>query len=493
MRRLAHAASVACVSIVALACAPPPGSEELDLAAVVEAAVDRYRVPSASVSRIVAGEVAWTRHFGESVSGEAVYQVASLSKPVTALGVLLLAEEGRIDLDRSVFDYISQWKLPQGEWDSRAVTVRRLLGHSSGLNIHGYPGFPPGEELPDLIASLGGVTAGAGAVRLLDDPGSSIRYSSGGFTVLQLLIEEVTGEAFEDWIRRRILTPADMVGSDFVPVEESRVLSRPGVEVLEGHGWWGSVLPRYGFRARAASGLYSTSGDLARFLTVLWDPGRLGRPADLVEVVSKPAEGGRARFGLGFAIDSLGPRKILLHTGANRGWRSLMAVEPESRDGLVVLTNSDRGLALTTDALCWWGESISGFESASCWADRKSRGTVLLVAGLLALVIAWEGIGIVFRLRAERRFGRRPERYPWLRWARLGFSLAALGLWWLFWYSDTIVVRRDGIENFVPVATVPPTFSWLSLVVTAWCLLGIVRFFLTRPQLEGPVPNRSRA
>lgn len=473
---------VVCALVVS---APGLASQEVsrqELEARIEAGMKRYGVESASVALIASGELAWSSDFG-SGPRDSAYQIASLSKPVTALGILRLAEEGRLDLDRPVFEYLKRWSLPEGEWDAFGITARRLLGHSSGLGIHGYPGFDPGDPLPDLVGSLDGDTAGAGAVRLLNSPGSLVRYSSGGYTVLQLLIEELTGESFEDWIRRSILDPAGMLSSDF-----DDAALRLG-EPRQGHRWSGGELPRYRFRSRAASGLYSTAPDMARFLTVLWEPQRVGLSEDLVEVVSRPAEGGRARFGLGFALDSLGPRRILMHTGANRGWRSVMAVEPDSGDGIVLLTDSDRGLPLTTDVLCWWGEAISGFESASCWADRKSRGTVLLVAALVSLVIGWEVLGLVFRRRAERRFGRRPERYKWLRWARLIFSLVALIGWWVFWYSDTIIVRRDGIENIVPVATVPPTFIWLSLVVTVWCLLGIVRFTMTRPAWLSELPK----
>jgi CubicO group peptidase (beta-lactamase class C family) len=477
---------VACASLLVASAAfsTPSSTLEAELVSRIESGMDRFGVPAASVAVIVDGLVSWTRDFGAESVDQPTFQVASLSKPVTALGVLRLVEEGRLDLDRPVFDYLTRWSLPAGDWDPQQITARRLLGHTSGLGIHGYPGFRPVDRLPDLVESLDGETAGAGAVRLEAAPGSRVRYSSGGYTVLQLLIEEITGEAFEDWIRREILIPAGMTASDFDP-DTLDPVGAPGSRILVGHGWWGDDLPLYRFRARAASGLYSTAGDLARFLTVLWNPQQLGLTGDVVEVVSSSAEGSRARFGQGFALDGLGPRRILLHTGANRGWRSVLAVEPESRDGVVFLTNSDRGLALTTEVLCWWGERISGFESASCWAARKSSGTVLLVTGLLGLVIGWEFLGIAFRRRAERRLGPRPERYPWMRWVRLIFSLVALIFWWVFWYSDTIVVRRDGIENFIPVATVPPTFIWLSLVVSVWCLIGIGRFFLRRtPRLD---------
>lgn len=456
------------------------GSEEPFVGRLEEevmSALTRYRVPGVAVALLQEGRVAWERGFGvadrgsgELIDVDSVFQVASLSKPVTALGVLLLVEDGKLDLDRPVGDYLRRWKVPSSDFDVDGVTARRLLSHRGGTNLHGYPGFEPDSPLPDLEASLSGATGGAGRVVLDFEPGSRVSYSSGGYSVLQLLIEEISGEDFAVFMRRRVLEPLGMRRSSFDGDPQSQTAS--------GHGWWGNTLPAYRFRARAASGLYSTAGDLARFLGVLSDPvaqAKVGISPDLVELMLSPPAEGRGGYSLGFALEAVPGTRIVSHAGANRGWRSVLGAAAERGDAIVVLTNSDRGLPLTIDALCAWGRNSTGLELASCWAERKSRGTLLAVAALLCLGLLMDSWSFVrYRFRRSSRID--PDRYRWVARVRMALSLLVLILWWLFWYTDEIVVRREGVENFLPVSSVPPTFFWLTLVLSVWCLLGVVRW-----------------
>jgi hypothetical protein len=308
-----------------------------------------------------------------------------------------------------------------------------------------------------------------------------VRYSSGGYTVLQLLVEEVTGEPFAAFMERRVLRPLGMTRSTFEP--------SPATGVAVGHGWWGGPLPAYRFREQAASGLVATAGDVARFLAVLSsEPAQraVGVLPETIETMLRPAEGGG--YVLGFAIEPLparsdaggAVRRMVSHTGANRGFRSILATAPQEGHGLVVLTNSDRGRAMTSDLLCAWGRSITDLELASCWAERKRRGTLLAVAGMIGLGLLMDG-GSFARRQWLRRGEPRPrwtrmERHGWATWARLGVSLVLLAGWWTFWYTDTVAIRREGIEHFVLASSLPPTFFWLTIVLTAWCLLGVARW-----------------
>ena len=453
-----------------------------DLDQRVEAARNRYGVPGASVAVLRGGRVVEEAGFGiaervdspvagPAVSPDTVFQVASLSKPVAALGTVLLAAEGKIDLGAPVARYLSRWRFPDSAFDPQVVTVRRLLSHRGGVNIHGYPGVLPQAPLPTLEASLAGDNGGAGAVALDSRPGE-LRYSSGGYTVLQLLIEEVSGEPFSDFMARRVLEPLGMHHSGFELRTDMRAAS--------GHGWWGDVLPPYRFREQAASGLLATAGDIARFLAFIADPERhaeMGLVSGEVEEMVRPPDGHRSGFGLGFSLEAVAGAMVISHTGANRGWRAIFGVTPATGDGIVVLTNSDRGLAMTTDLLCDWGRHVTDAELASCWVDRKSRGTMTAMASLLGIGLvmdAWSFVGRRRRVRAHP-WGAQ-ERYRWLSWTRLVLSLAVMALWWLFWYTDSIVTMREGIDNFVPVSATPPTFFWLTVVLTLWCLLGIARW-----------------
>ena len=99
------------------------------------------------------------------------FNVGSISKTIAAWGVMTLVEQGRIDLDAPVATYLTRWSLPESGFDEDGVTMRRLLSHTAGLSLHGYPGWGPDELLPTLEESLSGNTNGAGAVGVIE-PGT---------------------------------------------------------------------------------------------------------------------------------------------------------------------------------------------------------------------------------------------------------------------------------------------------------------------------------
>ena len=135
---------------------------------------------------------------GDPVDRDTLFQVASMGKWITAWGVMRLVEHGKLDLDTPVSRYLTRWSLPDSEFDNDGVTVRRLLSHTAGLTDGlGYMGFPPGQAVEPLEASLSHAADADpgtdGRTRVGVQPGSGFQYSGGGYTLLQLLIEEVSG------------------------------------------------------------------------------------------------------------------------------------------------------------------------------------------------------------------------------------------------------------------------------------------------------------
>jgi CubicO group peptidase (beta-lactamase class C family) len=290
-----------------------------------------------------------------------VFQVASLSKAVTAWGVLRLAETKRLDLDAPVETVLTRWRLPTSPFDGSGVTARRLLSHTAGLSLAGYPGFPPGGALPTLEESLSGATNGAGDVRLIRPPGSGFQYSGGGFTLLQLVIEEVTDERFEVFMRREVLRPLGLLDSDFGWTESLRARS------AQGHDEDGRPLPDFLFTARAAAGLYSTASDLAEWVAAGVEgpegerPGRDVLLPRSVTELHQPARGTGGVYGLGHeVIEMRNGRRAVGHSGANRGWRARFAFVPEQATGVVVLANGDGGTGITEEVVRLWLERTTG-------------------------------------------------------------------------------------------------------------------------------------
>src|SRR5690606_9302269 len=157
---------------------------------------------------------------GAPVTRDTLFQLASLSKWATALGVLKLAEEGRLDLDAPVSRYLTRWQLPETEYDADGVTARRLLSHTAGLTDGlGYMGFEKGTPVQTLEASLteaaDPMSGADGRTRIGLAPGSAWSYSGGGYALLQLLIEEISGEPFADYMKRVVFDPLGMSHATF--------------------------------------------------------------------------------------------------------------------------------------------------------------------------------------------------------------------------------------------------------------------------------------
>src|SRR5690606_4519075 len=192
---------------------------------------------------------------GRAVDVDSLFQVASLSKWLTAWGVMTLAEQGRIDLDAPVSRYLTRWHLPESEFDNDQVTVRRLLSHTAGLTDGlGFLGFAPDQTIPSIEQELSNVTdamAGAsGVVRAGASADGTWRYSGGGYLILQLLIEEVTQEPFNDYMRRAVFAPLGMASSTFVDPDPNRL--------AEFYAADGSEAIHYRFAATGAASLYTS-------------------------------------------------------------------------------------------------------------------------------------------------------------------------------------------------------------------------------------------
>src|SRR5690606_9979634 len=176
--------------------------------------MDRHDVPGASIVVFHDGRIVYERGFGFAEASEAepvtpgtLFQAASISKPVAATGALALVDQGALDLDTPVNAKLRSWRIPdsataQGE----SITLRHLLTHTAGLTVHGFPGYPAGTPLPTVAQVLDGAPpANTAAVRIDQQPGSTWRYSGGGFTVAQLLMADVSGEPFPGLMDRLVL------------------------------------------------------------------------------------------------------------------------------------------------------------------------------------------------------------------------------------------------------------------------------------------------
>src|SRR5215813_2489454 len=172
-----------------------------------------YHVPGLSLAFVHDGTVAWTQAFGvarvggEPVTSETLFQASSISMPVTALAVLRLVEQGKLNLEVDVNQYLKSWKLPTNRFtEQKKVTLRGLLSHTAGATVHGFEGYASGKKLPTLVQVLNGESPANSAPVMIDFvPGTSFRYAGGGYAIIQQLLIDVTGEPFPELMQELVL------------------------------------------------------------------------------------------------------------------------------------------------------------------------------------------------------------------------------------------------------------------------------------------------
>ena len=335
--------------------------------AKVPALLEDFTIPGAAVAIIEDGKVVLQKGYGYAdldsetkVTTSSGFNIGSISKTVAAWGVMKLVEEGKLDLDVPAEQYLTRWHLHESEFDSDEVTIRRMLSHTAGLSLHGYPGWSPGDEMPTIEESLNGRNNGPGRVEIIMEPGTEYKYSGGGYTIMQLIIEEVTGQRFEDYIQAEVLDPLGMTNSSY---KIDKTIMAASAKEYDNYG---EEIDFELFTAQAAAGLHTTLEDFTRFalasLYRLEDNPVL--PASVIKemMTSVPEASGQYGYGLGYQVDFIEEASLSFsgHGGANSGWHAIFRVDPLSNDGFLVMTNGGAGYNVCNQMLCAWVEWKTG-------------------------------------------------------------------------------------------------------------------------------------
>ena len=438
-----------------------------------------FEVPGAAVAIVRDGRPAWSKGYGQAskerggaVTPDTVFQVGSISKSVTAWGVMRLVQQGKLDLHAPVEWYLTRWHLPRSPYDADGVTIERLLSHTAGLNSQDYSPIAV-RPLPSLEASLagdsGGVNARSGSddVRITIEPGRQHNYSNGGYTLLQLVIEEVTGRSFASYMQHVVLDPLRMTHSTFAWQQDVREHTATGYDVA------GRAVPRSALREQAAGGLH-TARDIALFMSAgmtgpRGEPAGRGvlTPASVGALLARHRVADGSIVSPGYEVQTLPDGTHAAgHGGKNTGWRAEFLTLPDRREGIVVLTNSERMdgiLGLTEQAWGDWLGTGSPMTSQMQQASLGSLYTLLLaIAGALLLAAAICVALVWRRPRAHRRqwvWRRRPTAVGLvLRTAPIAAALAAAGSW-------ALLPLRDELASVTPVRVALTTGALLLLCV----------------------------
>lgn len=317
----------------------------------------RYQVPGCALAAIDDGEVSWAGGYGVARAGGApvhattLFQAASISKAVAAVGVLVLVEWGELDLDEPVNDRLRSWRLPDSPHTvDSPVTVRHLLSHTAGTTVPGFPGYAEGVPLPTVAQVLSGqAPANTPGVESFTTPGTVTQYSGGGTTIVQLLVGEVTGRPFADLMAELVLRPFGMVDSAYEqPLSPAR-----RSHAATGHDAGGRPIvgDHHTYPELQAAGLWTTAIDLARWLIGVQEVLRGDRTGPIsretAEMMLTPL--GSGAFGLGPELGGEGELRRFGHSGGNEGFRTQMDALVSKPVGGVVLTNAEGGTTLCAE------------------------------------------------------------------------------------------------------------------------------------------------
>ena len=324
----------------------------------IEARLARSNVPGAALARVIDGEVAWVAGYGATrsrrraphVTGDTVFQAASLSKPVTAVAVMQLVEAGSLTLDTDVRE-IAAFPIPEHpilahhpDQSRRPITVRLLLQHRGGIVGRGTT---PADSQTFLDAGVGGGSLrfrrargvrlptleeswlgadGRRGVTVTYPPGSRVSYSGAGYLVLQHVIERVTGTAFADHMAGVLASLGARAATFQLQPPEHLPLARghdvDGRELAGGY----ELVPW-----SAAGGLFTSAASLAEVLATVLRRDGVALAPETVQLM--------ARERLGVAVRRTEGRTVIVHGGDNGGYRASLTGVLETGGGAVVLTN----------------------------------------------------------------------------------------------------------------------------------------------------------
>ncbi|HNP20904.1 MAG TPA: serine hydrolase domain-containing protein [Panacibacter sp.] len=318
----------------------------------IEKRMAEMKVHGLSIAVIHDYKVAWTKGYGFAdtaaktpVTDQTLFQAASISKSLNGVGILKLAQDKKLDLLADINNYLTTWKFPYDTAShGKKISTLNLLSHTGGLTVHGFGGYEPGDSIPTIPQILDGKKpANSPAVRSMYEPGLKSEYSGGGITISQLILQDITKQAYDTYMQENVLDPMGMTSSTYrqpVAKDKEKYLAtgyRDNGEAIKGKY---HIYPE-----QAAAGLWTNPADLAKYIieTQLSLQGKPGKVLNTEMTKLRLTPYIDSNAALGVFIVTKGGEKYFSHGGSNEGFRSQYYGSFEGGNGVVVMVNSDDG------------------------------------------------------------------------------------------------------------------------------------------------------
>lgn len=370
-----------------------PAAKISEIEAFVEERVRALEVPGASLVLIANGEIVYARGFGLTqkngtpVDEKTPFKVGSVSKSFTALAIMQLVDEGKLNLDDPVVRHIP-WFQTSNKETSDKITVRHLLAHRSGLStVVGNRNHDGQSNLPDAMV---GATRELSSVALKTSPGDHYEYSNANYHVLGLLLEILEDDSFENIIESRV------VKTNLMP--NSYVSTRPRIDPApaKGHRYWFTrpfpfEMPR-GRETLGAGGITASAEDLANYILTYMNSDIGGRSTGMMAMMTPYEDAPGDQYGLGWYITDYPDYRLVWHGGRSVGFECAVLFSPDEKFGYVLLTNTNSSFGTRKVGSLVWGvgrliRNLPLLDSTPNLTERATLGAVYVVLFFLLFQI----------------------------------------------------------------------------------------------------------
>ena len=315
----------------------------------LEARMKELGIKGLSIAVIQDYKIQWAKAYGwadeasgRKVTTETRFQAASISKSLNSLGVLKLVEEKKLDPEADINQYLKKWKFPYDSLSNgKKINTFKLLSHTAGLTVHGFPGYKITDTLPSLPQILDGKKpANTSAVRAAFEPGLKFQYSGGGTTISQLLIEDITGQDYALYMQEKVLKPLGMKNSSYQQPPVTKAELATGYYAQNGTPVKGNF---HIYPEQAAAGLWTTPSDLARYIIEC----QLAYQGKSKKVLSQAMMQKRMTpyidsvAALGVFIQKKAGITYFNHNGGNEAFLCTSYGSLENGKGMVIMINGD--------------------------------------------------------------------------------------------------------------------------------------------------------
>jgi CubicO group peptidase (beta-lactamase class C family) len=310
-----------------------------------------YNVAGLTVAVIDNYQIVWAKAYGyadkkegRKVTTNTMFEPGSISKSLNAVGILQLAQQGKLDLYQDINQYLVNWKFPYDTVShGKKITTAQLLSHSAGLGVHGFPGYQRDSAIASVTDILDGrAPSNTEAVRSVTEPGKEFRYSGGGILITQQMLTDLTKQRYEQYMYEHVLRPLGMTNSSY---NQPPAVSQQK-NLATGYKTNGNEVPGkyFIYPEKAAAGLWTTPTDICKYIVEM-QLAYQGKSSKVLnqEMVKLHVTPYKNDLAMGTYIQNRNGEIYFDHTASNEGFTGVFIGGITNGKGAAVFVNSDDG------------------------------------------------------------------------------------------------------------------------------------------------------